>query len=69
MILDHPIFTTTLPIIMFSVTNVFLAYAVRRLEKSVSIMHMSMISERSTMQMLIDSESIRIVTPSNQKCQ
>ena len=69
MILDTAIFTVSLAMIIFSASNVLLAFAVRRLEKATQTMHMTMCAERGIVQMLIDSKSLTIATPSNQTCQ
>jgi len=69
MIIDNPIFTISLPLIAFSVTNVFLAWRVRTLERSIEVLQMSLCAERGIIQMLIKSDAIKIASPSTQTCQ
>jgi hypothetical protein len=57
------------PLFLLSITNLAMIFAYGRLQKCVHNMQLSMISERSIMQMLLDSESIRIATPGNKTCQ
>lgn len=69
MIIDNPIFTISIPLIAFSITNVFLAWRVRNLQESIEIMHMQLASERGLVKMLIDNNSIKISSSSTQACQ
>ena len=65
---SSPIFYS-LAIFILSLTNLAMIYAFHQLQKAVDVLSQVIISERGIVKMLIDTESLKMATPSNQTCQ
>jgi len=65
---DSP-FMFSLAMLLLSITNLFLIFSFHRLLKGVDVLRLCIQSERGVVQMLIDSDSLKLATPSNQTCQ
>jgi hypothetical protein len=65
---DSP-FMFSLAMLLLSISNLALIYAFHRLVKSIDVLRLCIISDRKIVQLLMDSDSLKLATPSNKTCQ